>query len=1033
MFHSSLSVNFATRLFSLLLAVVLALGSTGCSEDPGEDPDDPSQPSNQANHNNGDDTDVGIDGGTNGGGSAEDADRPDEDSGQDWDFDDEDFDVHAVIPDRGSVDGNTRVEIAGEALNDSIELWFGNKPAEPELSDGRLVAHTPPADQPGPVPVRAVSPEGEEVTLSNGFTYVDDARIDDVVPSIVPTDGGVQIDVIGTGFHEDTGVSFSGVPARHIQVVNDTLLRVEIPPMPRGDADLRVTTPHSGDIAESAVHFFEPIDVDTITPGVGDIDGGDQVVIEAAGLDDDTSVYFDNTAADVLSYDDTESALTVSTPPGSPGAADVEIVADYDNLLVVDGFFYDNATESIRSIQPDTAELDGGEHIVSGRGLDAADAEIIIGNDAATIVDAEPTHAVVDIPASTSPGTVDVVFERNGSEVDRLEDGLEYLPEFTVDTIDPTVGDADGGETVTVTGVGLEQTERVTFGGVQGDFTVDGDDLTVTTPPGEPGVVDLVVDDGDRPRVIEEGFTYETAPEIWSMQPSRGAVAGDTYVTLQGRGLLGATEVEVEGESAEQLENLDPYNVAFRTPPASSTGDHTVTLHTDVDSANAPYPFVYFDPATSFGGAWGPPVDGDLNVTVLNFDGTPVGGAFVMVGTDPDTPYQGFANAGGQITFSSPDVIGPLTVTATAAEMSTFTVREIDAQNLTLILNPTDPEQGDPDELPPIPMSHFEGTVTVEGKTPDPDGATQINHTKVRTTTNTIGSWQMPPGDQSDIEGGEGDYVTRANIGDMALVALCGWYDEDTDQFTPKLMGVQRNLSTANGDRVDVDLECDIPLDASLPVQLLDAVYAPDGPTLNEITPYLDFGYEGVFEMPNTTTGLSDILTVEGLPTPEGDLQNVTFAADVGSFTNGSMPYTRTTVTDIADVGGLFTTPPLVAVPEMIDPLPGGAIDDQIWLGQKGSNSPDFVYLSLNNAMGLPVWSFVIPGDDVFVPMPEFPSFSELSADERPTPYGHYDLYALAYAPRISGFDYNAFTWYDLQRSQWSTYAAEAWTLDLPQ
>lgn len=1023
-----------TTLLPLLVGLFCAGGLVaGCTDD---DPDDSLQQNDDANEDDAGFDDTGdADGPDAGADVDDDADRPSTDSGEEWDWEDEDFHIETVIPARGPVSGGTEVHVDGAELTDGTELWFGNQRVEAEISQGQLVAETPPAPGSGPVTVRAVSTGGEESEILNGFTYADPVQIDDVSPDVLPTTGGIEIDVHGSGFVEPMGVTFEGISARRIEVVNSNLARVVTPRMPSGDADLRMSVPDEQLVVDDAVHFFAPLEVEVIEPAAGSTAGSEQVVLRGQGFDADTRVEFGGQPADVQSVDVSAGELVVTTPPASaPGPVDVRVESEYDIELITDGFWYDEGEDdAIYSIQPDTAAVSGGsEHVVSGYNLDAIDAEFFVGSESVQVLEEDERYVRIIAPEAPSPGSVDVVFERGSTERDRIDDGLTYLSDFAVDAVTPESGSTDGGDEVTITGQGLDGVDRVSFGGVSAVYEiVDDTELKITTPAGEPGAVDVVVSTPHDQVVVDNGFFYEGDLEVWSLHPSRGSIAGNTYVTVNGTGFFGTIGVEVGGIPAEDIRRIDPYTVAFRTPPGSSTGSHPVDVAAMGQQAESPYPFVYFNPTSSFGGAHGPPIDGAINVSVLNMDGTPLENAFVMLSTDPDTPYRGLTDEHGRVTISGPDLMGPQTITATAAERSTATVRELNARNVTFLLNPLEPEQGDPGEIPPPPMAHFEGTISVTGKGTDPmGGGIEINMSQVRTTRNALLRPTLAPGQDATVAG-EGDYELRSRVGDLALIGLCGYYDSETEEFTPKFMAVERGFAVSDGQQTEVDLECDIRLDDSVPIRLTDPVWAPAGPNYNEVTTFLDFGYEGVFRMPDVDRGLDDVIYAQPLPRLEDELENVSFTAIAGSYTDGSLPYTQTTLRDIDDLDRLWSTAPLVGIPDLLEPAAGQVVGDYFRMGRTGSNTPDFQYVLIRNPMGLPVWTFMLPGDDEIVPLPEFPEFAALPADQRPQPYQPGDLFTHIYGVNIDGFDYHGFTYGDYQSTRWSAFSVDSFDLRL--
>lgn len=86
----------------------------------------------------------------------------------------------------------------------------------------------------------------------------------------------------------------------------------------------------------------------------------------------------------------------------------------------------------------------------------------------------------------------------------------KLFPLASVSGVSPASGDAAGGTVVTITGESLDGATAVNFGGNPGtSFTVVSDsELTVTTPAGVAGAVDVeVVDDGGNV-TVSGGFTY---------------------------------------------------------------------------------------------------------------------------------------------------------------------------------------------------------------------------------------------------------------------------------------------------------------------------------------------------------------------------------------------------------------------------------------------------------------------------------------------------------------------------------------------
>ncbi len=150
------------------------------------------------------------------------------------------------------------------------------------------------------------------------------------------------------------------------------------------------------------------------------------------------------------------------------------------------------------------------------------------------------------------------------------------------------------------------------------------------------------------------------------------------------------------GSAASNVALVDAYTLSCLTPPGNpGPADVTVTMPDAGSGGPAPQTlpggFSYFDPTNVAGGQSGGPLDGTLNVTVLDSDYTaankPIPGTLVRLGVDPRTPFQGLTDLHGQITFSDPSLVKAQTVTADYQGAVAVTVDDVGSQNLTVFLD----------------------------------------------------------------------------------------------------------------------------------------------------------------------------------------------------------------------------------------------------------------------------------------------------------------------------------------------------------
>ncbi len=934
-----------------------------------------------------------------------------------------DLRVDAVIPPRGPVRGGTPFVVEGAGFTTSSVVFFGPERTEVELVDGNLVGLTPEGSAPGSVNVRVIDPDRGDETLIGGFTYTATLEVFDVVPSRIPTTGGVEVEVTGTGFDADTRVSLAGQTALRHTVVDEYTMRVIAPPGPKGVADVRVTNLDASVVLPEGVEYFAPLEITAVRPATGPVAGGQDVQLVGNGFEQGMTVEFGGRLATLGAVSAAGDEATVTTPSASgPGLVDVRIVSPSGDAIIGQDLFYysDSATPELVSITPSSGPVSGGNEVVLlGANLDVPGLSVDFGGAAAQItMDKGPGHLRVLAPAGNiGPVTVTIT---DGVNSDAIIDGYAYVEDLWIDRLTPNSGDVAGGYPVVIEGEGYTGATRVTFGGVQAQFVVDSPtQITATAPARSAGIVDVSVERGDVRATFKDSFTYTEDLEVHGFSPVRGSIAGNTYVEVRGRGFVGDIDVMFGQQAAADVQILDSQTLAVRTPPVMTPQSVEVSVaarnNLPVVAADR---YTYFNPGARFGGAWGGPIAGAVNVTVYSQGGGPLENAFVMLSTRPDTQYQGLTNANGMVTLSGPDIFGDQTVTATAAGYSSATVQRVDAENITIFLSPP-PSNGTP-PAGPSPAT-FTGHVSGLNKLAEP-GPTEFQMAIVYTTQANPFQPNPPPGN-GNVVLMDGQYTLTSRLGDLALIAVGGLYDNATQTFTPLRMGVARYQFASEGQTYNVDLDLDIPLEQTLPVKMNNAPSGPNGPNGNSVKTWLDFGFEGVFGNLPLTEGMGNLQVVEHLPLLTGQIADVTLFIEAGSYTNGDAPYSIGLARDVTTLNQVLEIE-MLGVPEVISPTSGNSpLNGLVTFNYNSPTQPDLFYVRVQTFMQATRWEAFIPGNATSVRLPTFPDFSHLPPDQRPAPYTGEQLVLLIIAIKQPGLDLNNFSYADLSQDKWTAYS----------
>ncbi len=142
-----------------------------------------------------------------------------------------------------------------------------------------------------------------------------------------------------------------------------------------------------------------------------------------------------------------------------------------------------------------------------------------------------------------------------------------------IDSVTPNSGPVEGGTTVDIEGGHFTGTTGVYFGAHSAAFEVKNDSLIVaTTPAGTAGSVTVGVFTPGGNFGLGDAFTYvgesaDAVPDITSVSPDSGPVAGGTVVTIHGSGFSGVTNVDFGLNAATSFTIVNATTIRATTPP----------------------------------------------------------------------------------------------------------------------------------------------------------------------------------------------------------------------------------------------------------------------------------------------------------------------------------------------------------------------------------------------------------------------------------------------------------------------------------
>ena len=534
--------------------------------------------------------------------------------------------ITALSPDSGTTLGGTFVTVTGTSLTGTTSLTFDGLEASnvSVVNDTTVTANTP-AHAAGAVTVVITTPAG---TGDNTYTYVTPTPVlTSLSPTSGPVTGGTAVIITGTSLTGTTGITFDGVPATAVTVVNDTTVTAVTPANPAGLVDVILTNPNgSGTLPDAYTYLALPPTATSLTPTSGTTLGGTTVVITGTSLVGTTGVTFGGLPATNVTVLD-EQTVSVSTPAHTAGLVDVSITTPQGTGTLNNAYTYITPPPSNLSLTPTSGTINGGTLVTFTGTTLTGTTGITFGGAAATSVTVIDDTTVTAVTAAHAAGIVDVIVTTpNGTGT--VTNGYTYTtPATSITSINPTSGPTVGGTTVTITGDGLVGTSVVAFDGVLATniIVIDNTTVTAVTPAHIAGLVDVSITATGGATSLPSAYTYiAPVPTLTSLTPISGPTVGGTLVTITGTGLIGTTAVDFGGSAATSITVIDDTTVTVLTSAhVAGLVNVSITTSGGTGTLNNAYTYIAAPGLTTISPIFGPTTGGTVvTLTGTNLTGT---------------------------------------------------------------------------------------------------------------------------------------------------------------------------------------------------------------------------------------------------------------------------------------------------------------------------------------------------------------------------------------------------------------------------
>ena len=503
--------------------------------------------------------------------------------------------ITEISPSSGSTLGGTNATITGTNFTGATSVTFDDLAATTiNVVNSTTITCITPAHDAGDVDI-VVTTEGGPSDAFSSYTYITPPSIIYISPSSGSTLGGTSVTITGMSFTEATTVTFNGLAATSLSIVNNTTITCSTPAHNAGDVDIIVTTIYGTSDAFSQFTYITPPNITSISPSSGSTVGETSVTITGTNFTGATSVTFDGLDATNINVVD-NTTITCITPAHNAGAVGIIVTTEGGPSSEFSSFTY-ITPPNITSISPLTGSTAGGTSVTITGTSFTGETSVTFDGLAATTINVVNSTTITCVTPAHNAGAVGIIVTSEGIPSGEFS-SFTYITPPNITGILPSSGSTLGGTNVTITGTNFTGATSVTFDGLAATTinVVNSTTITCITPAHSSGEVGIIVTTGGGPSSEFSSFTYITSPNITGISPLTGSTAGGTSVTITGTSFTGATLVTFGGVAATSLSIVDSTTITCITPARATAGAVGVIVTTGGGPSNTFASFTYILP-----------------------------------------------------------------------------------------------------------------------------------------------------------------------------------------------------------------------------------------------------------------------------------------------------------------------------------------------------------------------------------------------------------------------------------------------------
>ncbi len=364
-----------------------------------------------------------------------------------------------------------------------------------------------------------------------------------ITPSTGAVAGGTPVTIDGTGFVSgQTSASLGGSNCGSLTFVNSTRVTCTTTAHTAGNVDVNVTVSGEvGNLANGFIYVAGP-SLTSISPSTGTTGGFTPVTLTGTSFRYGATITLGGSAC-TNSIFQAQDTYKCTTPAHAAGAVNVVITnPDGQSSTLTNGYTY-AGPPTVVSASASSGPLAGGQNVtITGTNF-VSGATINFGGKSCTSVTFTNATTLVcnGNPSTTVPGYITITVSNPNGVDGFLANAYLYRAAPAISYINKTGGPTAGGQSVTIGGTNFVSGATVSIGGAAcGTVLFDAAyQLRCTTGARSAATVNVVVTNPDsQTGTLTNGYTYQAAPTVSSVNPNNGTSHGGTDVTITGTGFL---------------------------------------------------------------------------------------------------------------------------------------------------------------------------------------------------------------------------------------------------------------------------------------------------------------------------------------------------------------------------------------------------------------------------------------------------------------------------------------------------------------